>query len=294
MTRISKPFLKIAAWFAKVLPDSIKRLLYRIPFLAKPIRSALNAAAPRGITEITIAAGPAKGLRMALDLQSEKDYWLGTYEPNLRQAAQKWIKPGDVIYDVGANVGYISLLASNLAGRGGHVFAFEALPANIQRLTANISLNNLSNQVTITHAAVTGENTPVTFYMHKSGAMGKAEGSAGRDENYQDSITVDGLTLDHFVFTKKNPAPSLIKLDIEGGEGNALLGAKELLATHTPILLIELHGKVAAREVWGSLRAHQYNIHALQPGYPSINNLDQLDWKAYILAIHPSKMNGLT
>jgi FkbM family methyltransferase len=294
MTSRSNTLLKTAAWFAGILPDKVKRLLYRLPFLAKPIRTALNAAAPDGFTQVEIASGPAKGFSMALDLHAEKDYWLGTYEPDLRDIAQKLIKPGDVIYDVGANIGYISLLCAGLVGPQGRVVAFEALPANIQRLTANMEINHLNPRIAIVHAAVTSHNGPVTFYTHHSGAMGKAEGSAGRDEEYSDSITVTGITMDAFIAANGNPAPDLVKMDIEGGEGNALLGSKHLLSAHKPTFLIELHGEVAASQVWDILSRNDYQMHTLHSGYPRINSLGQLDWKAYIVAIHTSKAALLT
>jgi len=289
MTSLSNTLMKTAAWFAGILPDTIKRQLYRLPFLSNPIRTALNAAAPDGFTTIEIASGPAKGLKMTLDLKAEKDYWLGTYEPDLRDAAKKLIKPSNVIYDVGANLGYISLLSASLAGLSGHVYAFEALPANIERLSTNVTINGLSASITIIHAAVTDRNGPVTFYTHRSGAMGKVEGSAGRDEEYLDRIKVDGIALDRYVYANRNPAPDIVKMDIEGGEGNALQGSKQLLSTHKPTFMIELHGKIAASQVWDILVSNAYQIHTLQNGYPRIKNLDQLDWKAYIVAVHASK-----
>jgi FkbM family methyltransferase len=294
MTSRSNTLLKTAAWFAGILPDGVKRLLYRLPFLAKPIRTALNAAAPDGYTLVEIASGPAKGFSMGLDLHAEKDYWLGTYEPDLRDTAQKLIQPGDVIYDVGANIGYISLLCASLSGPHGRVFSFEALPANIGRLTANVKINHLESRIAIIHAAVTDHKGPVTFYTHRSGAMGKAEGSAGRDEEYRDSITVDGIALDDFMAANQNRGPELIKMDIEGGEGNALRGSVQLISAHKPTFLVELHGEVAASQVWDILSQNDYQIHTLQNGYPRINSLHQLDWKAYIVAIHPSKAARLT
>ncbi len=294
MTSRPNTLMKTAAWFAGILPDGVKRLLYRLPFLAKPIRTALNAAAPKGFTQVEIASGPAKDLSMTLDLHAEKDYWLGTYEPDLRDIAQKLIKPGDVIYDVGANIGYISLLCASLVGPQGRVFAFEALPANIERLTANVEINHLSSRIAIIHAAVTNHNGPVTFYTHHSGAMGKADGSAGRDEDYAGSITVGGITLDHYVRKDKILYPHLIKMDIEGGEGNALLGAQDILINAKPVLLVELHGEVAAGQVWDLLIKNKYQIHALKRGFPKIENLASLDWKAYIVAVHASKAALLT
>lgn len=292
MTR-SKPIIKAAARAAQILPDGFKRLLYRLPFIAKTIRRTLNAAVPDGLSEVQIAAGPSRGLTMALDLHAEKDYWLGTYEPELRQAAEKLIAPGSVVYDVGANIGYVSLICASLSGITGHVYAFEALPGNIERLQQNIKVNGLSGRISVTHAAVIDQNQPVTFYTHRSGAMGKSAGSAGRDETYLDSITVDGIALDAFAFGSEKRIPDLIKMDIEGGEGLALRGAARLLAEEKPALLIELHGEEAARQVWEILTKNGYRIHLLTRGYPKVTNLDALDWKAYIAAIHPSHPSTL-
>jgi FkbM family methyltransferase len=291
---LEKPILKAASWAAGVLPASIKKLVYKVPFLARLIRCSLNAAAPEGLSEVTIAAGAAKGLRIILDLQSEKDYWLGTYESDLQDAARKLIQPGDVVYDIGANVGYVSLLSARLGGENGKVFAFEALPANVDRLRKNVLINTLESRIIITHAAVTDIVQPVTFLTHPSGAMGKALGSAGRDEQYNGRITVPGLALDAFVYDENHPAPDVIKMDIEGGEGKALAGMPRLLSEKRPILLIELHGEKAARQVWNHLRQHHFIVHQMTHGYPKITRISKLDWKTYIIAVPELKINLLT
>ena len=291
---VEKRILKAASWAASVLPVSIKKLLYKIPFLSRQIRLSLNAAAPDGLSEVTIAAGAAKGLRIILDLQSEKDYWLGTYESDLGAAARKLIQPGDVVYDVGANVGYVSLLSARLSGITGKIFAFEALPVNVDRLRKNISINAFESRIIVTHAAVIDTVQPVTFLTHPSGAMGKALGSAGRDELYNGRITVPGLALDTFVYGENHPAPDVIKIDIEGGEGSALAGMPRLLAEKRPILLIELHGEKAARQVWKYLRQHNYSVHQMRRGYPKVTHISSLDWKAYIIAVPEQKINQLT
>jgi len=293
MKFLSNAIFKAAAWAASILPAKVKRLFYRIPFLSKLIRKTLNAATPAGFTQVTIASGPAAGLDMSLDLHAEKDYWLGTYEPNLQLAAQKLVSPGNMVYDIGANIGYISLMCANLTGEAGHIFSFEALPKNIDRFKGNVAINHLAGRITIVHAAVVSQSGPATFYTHASGAMGKAAGSAGRDEDYLDSVTVNGVALDDFVYLDNNPAPDVVKMDIEGGEGNALLGAQKLLSSYKPNFLIELHGEVAARMVWETLISHGYQIHTLERNYSKIDNVAQLDWKAYIAAIHRSKTISL-
>ena len=248
------------------------------------IRRSLNEAAPEGITKVSIAGGIQRGLSMALDLHTEKDYWLGTYEPDLQAAAQQFIKPGMVVYDVGANIGYISLMAARLAGESGRVFSFEALPANIDRLSHNVALNAMQDRVQIIHGAVVDKPGEVTFLAHASGAMGKAQGSAGRDEHYTQTIKVTGIALDDFVFRQGNPPPAVIKMDIEGGEGMALAGMPRLLKETRPVLLIELHGQEAARQVWDCLKANRYTLRTMHVGSAPIQSLGELDWKAYVIA----------
>lgn len=277
--------LKTAAWAARILPAPVKNLLYRFPPISRAVRRSLNAAAPSGITPVAIAAGAIRDFTMALDLQVEKDYWLGTYEPDLQAALDHFIRAGDVVYDVGANIGYISLIAARCVGGQGRVAAFEALPDNIRRLNQNVALNGLEGRITVIHAAVVDRSGSVIFHVHPSGAMGKAEGSHGRQVDYPEQIKVPALALDDFVFTRGNPPPRLVKLDIEGGEGMALAGMQRTLEEIRPVFLIELHGEQAAKEVWRILKEKGYSLHQLRRGYPLISSLDQLDWKAYITAL---------
>ena len=285
MSSGNNPILKLASWSAHTLPAPVKKGLYKIPFLARFLRRSLNKAAPQGISQVAIAGGILEGTRMALDLQSEKDYWLGTYEADLQAAARYFIQPGMTVYDVGANIGYISLMAARLNGPDGKVFSFEALPANLERLEQNRMLNQLEQRISIQPAAVVARSGSVTFFMHHSGAMGKAQGSAGREEQYQQKIEVNGLSLDDFVYRQNQPLPALVKMDIEGGEGMALEGMARILKEAPPIFLIELHGEQAARSVWEQLSANGYSLHEMRHGYARIAALDQLDWKAYVVAL---------
>ncbi|MDK2980909.1 MAG: hypothetical protein PWQ55_1256 [Chloroflexota bacterium] len=287
MSNGRNPILRLASWSAHALPAPVKKGLYKVPFLARFLRRSLNRAAPQGIHEVEISGGILEGLRMALDLQSEKDYWLGTYEVDLQAAARHFIQPGMTVYDVGANIGYISLMAARLNGPDGKVFSFEALPANLERLEQNRALNQLEGRIHIQPAAVVDQSKPVTFFMHHSGAMGKAQGSAGREEAYEQQIEVNGLALDDFIYQQGQPLPGLVKMDIEGGEGMALAGMARVLKEAPPIFLIELHGEQAARSVWEQLDANGYSLHRMQPGYARIAALDQLDWKAYVVALPP-------
>ncbi len=276
--------LTLAAFFARLLPAPVKRALYRLGPLSRLIRQTLNRAAPTGLTEMKISAGALAGVKMMLDLQSEKDYWLGTYEIELQRAIQELVQPGWTAYDVGANVGYISLMLAGAVGETGRVIAFEALPANIERLGVNMALNGLLPRVQIIPAAVGAASAPVRFLIGPSDDMGKAAGSAGRQLEYANAVQVPGISLDDFVYTQGNPPPHVIKMDIEGGEVLALIGMSRLLAEARPLVFLELHGHEAARVAWETLTAADYSIARMKPGFPRIHSLDALDWKAYLIA----------
>ena len=285
----SKTVLDLASWAARHLPMTVKRLIYRIPPLAGLIRNSLNRAAPVGLTQVQVAAGGLAGLRLWLDLQAEKDYWLGTYEPELQATLSELVQPRMVAYDVGANIGYISLLLARRVGQAGKVYAFEALPANLDRLRLNLALNGPSENVLIIPAAVVECKRPVRFLVGPSGGMGKADGSAGREDvAYSDTVDIDGLSLDAFVFEDGNPSPQVVKMDIEGGEVLALPGMQRVLERKRPLLLLELHGPEAAQVTWESLTRLGYHLCRMAPGYPPVKTQQELDWKAYVVAFPPS------
>jgi len=278
--------LSAAAFFARVLPAPVMRALYGFKPLAGLVRNVLNKAAPSGLSQVAIASGGLEGMPMLLDLHTEKDNWLGTYEPGMQSALGELIKPGMIAYDVGANIGYITLLLAKLVGPQGKVYAFEALPDNVERLRRNVELNGFTGRVNIFPGAVTGGEGNVSFLVHASGAMGKAAGSAGRtDEKYQREITVAGISLDEYVYRQGNPAPQAIKMDIEGGEVMALPGMKRVLSEARPLMLMELHGPESARAAWEALTAADYRLCQMKPGYPRAPSLEALDWKSYMVAL---------
>ena len=279
--------LKLASFTARILPQPLKQTIYRCQPLARLLRRTLNQSAPSGLTRVNIAAGGLKGMQFVLDLQTEKDYWLGNYEPDLQRTARDFIRQGMTIYDVGANIGYLSLLFARLAGETGKVFAFEALPENIQRLQGNILLNKMEARISVVPAAVVEASRRVEFLIHASGAMGKALGSAGREEDYNRKIEVDGIALDDFTFAQNHPKPDLIKMDIEGGEVLAVQGMQRLMREVAPILLMEIHGKTSAHAVWQALSDHGYHIARMKPPYRLLQSYQQLDWKAYLVAFKP-------
>jgi FkbM family methyltransferase len=285
---MANPLLFLASRMARFLPEPVKRGLYKLGPVTRLIRGTLNKAAPQGLTEVTIAAGILEGLRFKLDMQTEKDYWLGTYEPEFQAALEELVPPGALIYELGANVGYTSLCLGKAVGSEGKVFCFEALPENQERLRENLALNPDLSQFTVVPLAVADKPGEVQFLVHASDDMGKVVGSAGREAKYQDTITIQATSLDDYVYNQGNPPPEVIKMDIEGGEILALPGMKRVLAQAKPLMLVELHGPESAQAAWEALTRNGYSIHRMASGFSLVKDLDALDWKAYLIGKPPA------
>jgi FkbM family methyltransferase len=246
--------------------------LYRLGPVTGWVRRALNRAVPAGIHPVQIASGDLAGSWLVLDLQVDKDLWLGTYEPEMAAAIRRFVQPGAVAYDLGANIGYTALLLARAVGPSGQVFAFEPLTGNVKRLRHAVTLNALDPRITVVPIAVGGHSGPAAFRVHASGGMGRLEEGAGRQDGFVAATSVDVVTLDDFVFREGHAAPEAVKMDLEGGEGAALQGMSRLLRQQRPCLLIELHGAQAAAAVRGELRAAGYRLHRMQPGYPETDS----------------------
>lgn len=282
---MKKTLLSLVSHLNRLLPGGLKKRLYHLGPLTRGIRLTLNRISPSGYTPVEVSAGGLAGAQLWLDLQSEKDYWLGTYEVDLQKAIRQQVHPGWVVYDVGANIGYISLLLARAVGPQGQVHAFEALPDNLQRLAQHVQANGLEARVRVNALAVAAHTGPVEFLIGPSGAMGKVSGSAGREGGHSRAIQVEGITLDDYVYLQGNPPPQALKMDIEGGEVLALQGMSRLLAEARPLVFLELHGPQAAQAAWQTFNQAGYRVCRMVPGLPQVPDLADLDWKAYLVAV---------
>jgi protein-L-isoaspartate O-methyltransferase len=100
---------------------------------------------------VPILQGPLRGTRWIVGAQTH-GMWLGSYEIDKQLAIKNSLKPGQVFYDIGANVGYYSLLAAKCVGNTGAVIAFEPLPRNIVYLTSHLRLNKITNTILLQKA----------------------------------------------------------------------------------------------------------------------------------------------
>lgn len=178
-----------------------------------------------------IVQGPLKGMRWIVGSQTH-GMWLGSYEIDKQLALKVCLKPGQVFYDVGANVGYYSLLASRYVGTTGFVVAFEPLPRNIEYLSRHARMNRLTNLVIIPKALSDHSGRDNFSYANDASSCHIAP-----EGNLEIMVT----TLDKLLKEETIRPPNIIKVDIEGSEIDFLKGGIDSLITHRPLIFMAIH-----------------------------------------------------
>lgn len=158
---------------------------------------------------------------------------------------------------MGVNAGFYTLLGSKLLGSGGKVFAFEPRPANLGFLREHLRLNHVLN-VQVIGAAVGVTNSRLHFVESASLSMGRIDSEG--------SLEMDLVSIDELVVAGTAQSPHLIKMHIEGGEVDALNGAKETLVTHRPQILLATHGWGRHQDGCEFLRSLGYRVDSLAGG----------------------------
>ncbi len=148
----------------------------------------------------------------------------GAYEPYLVELIQQQVKPGDVAVDIGANIGYHTLLLAKLVGEKGKVYAFEPHPENFSLLKKNVEANGYKN-VVVEQKAVADQKGKIKLYLGNDERNTEHSIVRNRDTTEQ-YFEVDSVILDDYF---KDKSVDFIKMDIEGAEHYAVLGMQKLL-----------------------------------------------------------------
>jgi FkbM family methyltransferase len=161
-------------------------------------------------------------------------------EPEVCRYMGSAVTAGDVVLELGANVGLLTILLARRAAPGGHVYAFEPSPDSLQALSDHLSLNGVSEgQATIVPAAVSDICGQAMFYF--DGTSDKSTLSVKHERiPAATSVEVETVTIDAFC-SRRKIAPRFIKIDIEGYELHALRGAELTLRRYRPTVLVEMH-----------------------------------------------------
>lgn len=231
-----------------------------------------------------IQQGEGKGLRFNVG-QSNAGFLLGTAEPSVQFALRTLIRPGMTVYDVGANVGFLSVIAARYVGPTGRVVCFEPLPDNIQQIEHNIQLNDFK-QVIVRREALGDENGEAVFLVSAETTWGKLATVGSPVANQVGEIKVPVRMLDTLIDVNHLPVPDLVKIDVEGAEVAVLKGARGSIKVGRPIMLIELHGTNDGVSI--ELESLNY----LSAVLGSSASIIDAPWDAYVVAI-PAERSDL-
>ncbi len=153
------------------------------------------------------------------------------YEPYESKLVREYLKPGMIVYNIGANLGYYTLVTSECVGVEGKVFAFEPAPENFELLTRTVSENKLNN-VELFPSAVGAAKGSATLSLSRTNSGDHQLQSVPTREH----VVVDVLSIDAFI-SDGHALPDAIIMDVQGAEFDVLRGASALLAGKAPLIL---------------------------------------------------------
>jgi FkbM family methyltransferase len=190
------------------------------------------------LTWVQVQRGPAQGLWLHLNPRTGRTYFEDGVEPKVQTALQKYLRPGMIFYDIGANIGFFSLLAARIVGNNGRVIAFEADPEIAARLREHVTRNDF-RAISVEEKAVWSE--PNTVFFARTDPATSPDRGLGHivATGAGDTIQVDAVSLDDYV--QIEPAPDFLKCDVEGAEVEVFRGAQRLLTEKRPSIICEMH-----------------------------------------------------
>lgn len=198
-----------------------------------------------------------RGYRARVDVRSRQErivYWSGDYEPELYSLLRRLtakLPPDAILFDIGANIGLVTIPLTSLTT--GTIHAVEPFPDNVSRLHENLALNGLRHRVRVWQVALgksagtirvitDDELTAETCNAYTAEASLVPEGSRSFDVPL---MTFDSWSEQHEVLRC-----DFIKVDIEGGEFDFLLGAREVITRNIPTIVMELNYNRMRRVGW--------------------------------------------
>jgi FkbM family methyltransferase len=208
------------------------------------------------------------------DLIQRMILYFGVWEPDVSRVIEQNLKSGDVFADIGANIGYDTLLASARVGAAGQVVSIEASPRTYELLQRNLALNAGATNVRAVNAAVSDRPGRLDIYELDAGNSGTATTLASRGGTL--IASVDALPLEQILTAEEMQRLRLIKIDVEGTEPPILHHLLDQLSIYPPMMDIVVEASPAEepaawRDVFERLQAAGFTAWAIENDY-------ELDW----------------
>ncbi|MFN8484082.1 MAG: FkbM family methyltransferase [Anaerolineae bacterium] len=262
---------------ARRTPLRLRSAIMRSP-LGGLAHRTMDRAVGEGLAVVDLAP-PLAGHRMRLDLAYHRGMAYGDYELPVTRAITEIVEPGWLVADIGAQIGYMTLLMASRVGPAGCVLAFEPMPANFAVLEENIRLNGYTT-VRAERLAV-ADWSGTTLLRRLDDRALSATASIVAADGGADGIAVATVSLDEYLASQPD-ALRFAKIDVEGAEDLVLAGMAGILARSRPILLVEIHGEPGADSpALARLTALGYTLSALGGDAPGAVGLG---YRGHVLA----------
>ena len=225
--------------------------------------------------DVAVRNGVAKGLKFNTG-ESCPELALGTYEVPIQNIFAQHLKVGDVFYDIGANVGFFTVIAAKLVGDRGKVYAFEPGKNNAASVRHNAQLNNF-NQIEVIEKAVSHTSGKGQLLLAQYSG-GHALATADAPPDLAGEITVDLVSIDDLIAQNQIAPPNFVKVDVEGAELDVLKGMTETIKNYQPTIIYEVDdGDRAAyerkyQELANFFESLNYQVTPIE------NSYDTIDW----------------
>ena len=207
-----------------------------LPTVREIARSCAILMMGRDTRPRRVLRGLASGYRLSVSPAENLGYLIGTAEPHLQRAIRKYVQPGDTAYDIGSNIGYVSLALAKRVGRQGRVFAFEPIPRNLQRIRENIGNNGLAN-IQVFDVAASDRRGETLIRIAEN--LATASLVWHKNDSRASKIVIRTVAIDELLQEGKISAPAFVKIDVEGAEGLVLRGMRQTLASSRAVLFVE-------------------------------------------------------
>ena len=220
--------------------------------------------------DVEILSGVAAGMRFYA-FAHDHGYDLGTSELPVQRELAKHLNAGAIFYDIGAHVGFFTLIGAKLVSPRGHVYAFEPVAGNVTRIERLVELNALGNVTIIPKAvAEASQEGDLILASHPAGAV---LACAGAPPDATFSIKVQLVAIDDLVSSGRLKPPAVVKIDVEGAELQVLHGMAVTIEKFHPVIIFEIDDRdrqrleEKKRRCTAFLSARAYRIQTLEESY---------------------------
>lgn len=212
----------------------------------KKIAGIARGFLPKGVVARRARVGNGFLMTLALDEYVDSAIFFHAFEYSTCRAISRILKPGDTFIDVGAHIGFFTLMGARLVGKTGQVTALEPNPAVRERLLRNLEHNGWVNKVRVWEWGLSDTNATVELCIPANRSGGTGHASIRPQEDWI-SYTRHGIVVKRLddIWPPEEEV-DLIKLDIEGAELLALKGASEVIARSRPNVICEFNPNTAA------------------------------------------------